>query len=273
MALADPTLPTLPPAAATRPVAPRRGLGLAPLAAGTALQHAELTRLFDRSARHYDRITSAMSLGLGRRYRREALERAGLTRGMDVLDVGCGTGSLARLALDAVGRDGSVVAVDPSAAMLAEARRRGLGDARQGIAEALPAPDAAFDMVVLGYALRHVSDLDQAFREFHRVLRPGGVALILEQTPPASRLGRTIFRTYMGRIVPAMARFLTGSREAQALLDYYWRTIDGCVPPEAVLAALSRAGLASARRHVELGAFSEYTARRPGSIGPPPPGP
>src|SRR5262249_40468456 len=152
-------------------------------------------------ARHYDRINRTMSLGLGERYRRDALLRAGIRPGMRVLDVGSGTGVLAQFARDAVGASGAVAAVDPSAAMLDVARRRGVRDACRGVAESLPYRDASFDLVTMAYALRHVADLGRTFAEIHRVLRSGGRVLILEQTPPTSSLGRMVFRTYMGHVV------------------------------------------------------------------------
>lgn len=204
-----------------------------------------------------------MTLGFGSRYRREALVRGGTQRGALLLDVGCGTGLLAHAALSVVGEGGSVTAIDPSRAMIDRARRRGISSVRLGVAESLPFADASFDVITMGYALRHVSDIDRAFGEFRRVLRPGGRVLLLEQTPPGSRLGRMFFRAYMARFVPALTRVVTGSADAQELMAYYWRTIEACVAPAAILESLRRTGFEEVRRHVEKAAFSEYTARRP----------
>ena len=237
--------------------------GLPPIAPALALQPRELLGLFERSAPHYDRIDRAMTLGFGGRYRREALERAGVERGVALLDVGCGTGLLAQAALAVVGERGSVTAIDPSRAMIERARHRGISTLRLAVAERLPFADRSFDTITMGYALRHVSDVDRAFAEFHRVLRPGGQVLLLEQTPPGSRLGRAIFRAYMAHVVPALTRAVTRSADAQTLMTYYWRTIERCVTPAAILDSLHRAGFAEVGRHVEMGAFSEYVARRP----------
>ena len=68
-------------------------------------------------------------------------------------------------------------------------------------------PDASFDCVVMGYALRHVADLLTAFREMRRVLRPGGRVLILEITPPEGRIARALLKVYLkGVVPPAMDR-------------------------------------------------------------------
>src|SRR5262245_32348640 len=77
-----------------------------------------VTTIFDRAAEHYDWVCGAMSLGLGQRYRRDALRRAGLRRGMTALDVATGTGLLAREAARAVEPHGRVIGIDPSSGMM-----------------------------------------------------------------------------------------------------------------------------------------------------------
>jgi demethylmenaquinone methyltransferase/2-methoxy-6-polyprenyl-1,4-benzoquinol methylase len=218
--------------------------------------------LFDRSAEHYDRACSIMSFGSGQRYRREALDRAGLRSGMHVLDVGTGTGLLAREIIHVLGSSGGVVGLDPSWNMMAAGRRELNLRFVQGLGERLPFPDAQFDLVTMGYALRHVPDLDQTFEEYHRVLKPGGRLLLLEITRPASTLGLALARVYFGTVVPLITRIGTGSSNAAELMRFYWETIAQCVPPETVLTTLERAGFVAPDREVMYGIFSEYTAMR-----------
>src|SRR6266536_1126526 len=97
-----------------------------------------VTALFDRSAEHYDRVCDIMSLGSGRAYRRAALERAGLREGMSVLDVGTGTGLLAREARQLIGPRGRIVGVDPSLTMMAAAGPEPAIAFVQGVGERLP---------------------------------------------------------------------------------------------------------------------------------------
>jgi demethylmenaquinone methyltransferase/2-methoxy-6-polyprenyl-1,4-benzoquinol methylase len=115
-------------------------------------------------------------------------------------------------------------------------------------------------MITIGFALRHFADLDAVFRDCRRVLRPGGRILIMEITAPASRAARTFLGAYMGGFVPLLATVITRSRKVGQMLAYYWATTRDCVRPEVILEALRGAGFGDARRHVELGMFSEYTA-------------
>jgi demethylmenaquinone methyltransferase / 2-methoxy-6-polyprenyl-1,4-benzoquinol methylase len=221
-----------------------------------------LARWFDGSARSYDWICQVMSFGSGHWYRRQALVRAGLEPGMAVLDVACGTGVLAAHARDLVGEGGRVLGLDPSVGMLLQARRRGVEAVVRAVAEALPLADRRFDFLSMGYALRHVPDLRVTFEEYRRVLRPAGRLLVLEITPPSSRWRSRLLKLYLRRVVPLAARLGGGGRGAQQLMEYYWDTIESCVPPSVILAALERAGFSTVERRVELGIFSEYTARR-----------
>lgn len=225
---------------------------------------AYLRSLFDRSAPHYDRVNGFGFLWTGGLYRRRQLRLAGLRPGMAVVDVACGTGMVTRACLDVLAGSGGVLGVDPSEGMLAEARRRVAGASfARGHAEALPAADGSADFVVMGYALRHVAELEAAFREFRRVLRPGGRLLVLEVSRPTSRLGRLVARTYFRDVLPVLTRLLTQSRDAHEMMRYYWETIDACVPPATILAAMAAAGFADVRRRTELGLFSAFTARAP----------
>jgi demethylmenaquinone methyltransferase / 2-methoxy-6-polyprenyl-1,4-benzoquinol methylase len=223
-----------------------------------------VSALFDDTAHHYDRITSLMSLGTGARYRREVLTRIGVREGSRVLDVACGTGQVSAAALRLVGPSGQVVGVDPSEGMRRVAESRRAIRTLPGTADRLPVADASFDVVVMGYALRHAADLLAAFREMRRALRPGGMVAILEITPPEGRLSRSLLKFYLKTLVPPATLLVTGSRRAMELMNYYWDSIERCVHPDAILDAMRRAGLERPTRHRTLGVLNEYVASAPG---------
>ncbi|MDQ5911648.1 MAG: Class SAM-dependent methyltransferase [Pseudomonadota bacterium] len=218
--------------------------------------------LFDRTARYYDHVNRLLSLGSGSWHRRRELTRAGLQPGMTVLDVAIGTGLVARQALRITGDPQSVIGLDVSAGMLDEVRRLLNIPLMQGLMEQLPVADQSVDLVSMGYALRHVADLNTTFSEFHRVLRPGGVLLILEIARPTHPLKRTLLKFYLGRLVPLLGRLTTGERDTQTLMRYYWDTIEHCVPPETILQAIRAAGFAEADCRVEFDLFRTYSGRK-----------
>lgn len=220
--------------------------------------------MFDRTAPDYTRIEWVMGLGTGSWYRRQALVRAGLARGMRVVDVGSGTGLVALEAARILGDVRDVIAVDPSAGMLRHTVLPEGATLLEGSAESLPLPDTSVDFLCMGYALRHVSDLSVAFAEFFRVLRPGGIVCLLEITRPRGRIGGMLLKGYLRGVVPALARLVASARDTPRLMRYYWDTIEACVPPERVTGALAHAGFGHVVRQVELGFFSEYRARKPG---------
>jgi len=132
----------------------------------------------------------------------------------------------------------------------------------QGMAEALPRPDASCDFLSMGYALRHIGDVTAAFAEFHRVLRPGGRLAVLEITKPRGALGTAALKAYMRSVVPIIARFTARKASSPELWRYYWDTIEACIAPETVLQALRDAGFVNVQQRLELGIFSEFTASK-----------
>jgi demethylmenaquinone methyltransferase/2-methoxy-6-polyprenyl-1,4-benzoquinol methylase len=220
--------------------------------------------LFDGAARYYNHIGRMLDLGSGPMYRRQALQRAGLKRGMRLLDVATGTGLVARGGAEVVGDPRRVVGVDPNNGMLREARQALASPLVRGRAEILPFRADTFDMLSMGFALRHVEDLEIAFREYRRVLKPGGRVLLLEVSRPKSRIMRWVIRTHFQRILPLMTRISTGSVPAVLLMKYYWDTIDQCVSPETILDVLRRNGFVDVKRRVYCDFLSEYVATKPG---------
>ena len=223
-----------------------------------------VTGLFDRTAPHYDWINRVMSFGSGGRYRRDALRRAGLVAGHRLLDVAIGTGLVARAGADILGEDGHITGVDLSMGMLVEAQKSLPIALVQGVAERLPIADGCADFLTMGYALRHVTDLESTFAEYLRVLKPGGTLLILELTRPATdSAAYRLTRFYLHTVVPLLARLGPGGSESRTLMEYFWDTVDNCVPPATILSALEVSGFTSVRQDIQHRVFSEYVATKP----------
>lgn len=230
----------------------------------TETERREKTReMFDSAAFAYDRAEGITALGTGAWYRRYALSRAGLGEGMRVLDVAAGTGLVAREACRLIGPAGRLTALDPSPGMLAELRKKLDVETLEAYAESIPLADDQVDFLSMGYALRHVADLDVVFAEYLRVLKPGGRACVMEITRPQSAVGRMLMRLYIRGVVPLLARLVRSGPEVGRLWEYYWDTIQASVGPDEVMDAMRRAGFAEVRCHVTLGVFREYLGRKP----------
>jgi len=197
-----------------------------------------LNGLFNRTAYQYRNIDRATGFGSGLWYRRKALLNAGLRSGMKVLDVACGPGLVAQCALDVVGASGSVIGLDPSIGMLREAQKGPCRNLVRGVGESLPFPDGQFDFLSMGYALRHVPDLRLAFGEYRRVLKPGGIVLLLEISRSRSALLLLLSRFYIKTLLGALFAAGTGNQDMKKLMDYWWETTEQCVPPETIIEAL-----------------------------------
>lgn len=138
-------------------------------------------------AARYDLLIWLLTLGREGRFRKRLLAPARLQLGESVLDVGCGTGTLAIAAKRQVGSSGSAFGIDPSPEMIARARSKA-SKAKSDVAfdialaEALPFPDARFDVVLSTVMLHHLrrSVREQAVREMKRVLKPGGRLLAVD---------------------------------------------------------------------------------------------
>jgi len=221
-----------------------------------------INELFDEAAPDYDWVSAMMSFGTDKLYRRDALRKAGLTEAMRLLDVASGTGLMIKAALELGVDPAQVTGVDPSRGMLEQNRKRNPVTLLEGKGEALPCADSTFDFVCMGYALRHVEDLHKLFGEFHRVLQPDGRVLILEITRPGSAIALSLMRFYMQKVVPRLGWLRRRNKSTATLMEYYWATIEECVPPTMILSALEASGFREVKRTTTGAVLSEYVARK-----------
>ncbi len=204
--------------------------------------------MFTRIAGRYDLMNRLMTFGQDISWRRETIRRASLRPGDYLLDLGAGTGDLAREALRQQPAC-RVLAADYTLAMMQVGRARHKRPSDWSGADALnlPFPDETFDAVVSGYLLRNVVDLPRALSEQYRVLKPGGRILSLDTTRPPRNLLTPFINFHMHTLIPLAGRLLTGEADAYTYL------------PDSTAAFLTAEALAG---HLRNAGFREVGFRR-----------
>ena len=182
-------------------------------------------RVFTSVASKYDLMNDLMSFGVHRLWKRWFAATSGVRTGDTVLDLAGGTGDIAALLLPRVGVSGRVVLGDINAAMLGAGRDRLLDrghvrnlDYAQMDAQALPFPDGSFDAVTIAFGLRNVTDKDAALREMHRVLRPGGRALVLEFSAVRLDWLKPLYDFHSFKVLPRLGAFIAGDEDSYRYL-------------------------------------------------------
>ena len=177
--------------------------------------------MFGRIAGRYDLLNRLLSAGIDQRWRRLAVRTAAEQLGRQpelVVDTCCGTGDLALAFAEPGAR---VVGVDFTPEMLRIARpRKALerGVYVQGDAMGMPLVGGVADVVSIAFGLRNVADRGRCLRELVRLLRPGGVVLVLEFGMPAGRLSGALYRFYFTRVLPWIGGRISGDRDAYRYL-------------------------------------------------------
>ncbi len=171
--------------------------------------------LFTNIAAHYDMMNRIMTAGQDMRWRREVIRRADLSSANHLLDLGAGTGDLARLAKSKYPAL-QVTAADFTVEMIRIGKER----TNQGLdwlaADALQLPfeNDTFDAVVSGFLLRNLADIFSSLIDQYRVLKPSGKIVTLDTTPPSENLLKPIIKFHFHTVIPTLGRLLTQKQEA-----------------------------------------------------------
>ncbi|MDR2347842.1 MAG: class I SAM-dependent methyltransferase [Bifidobacteriaceae bacterium] len=222
-----------------------------------------VAKMFDSVAPRYDFADSVLSFGLVHWWRRRTLRAIKPAPGEVILDLAAGT-CTSSIAL--ARRGAEVVACDFSEGMLRQGQRR-LGGLRgavclvAGDAAQLPLADGAFDKVTISFGLRNVQDVPRALAELLRVTKPGGTLVICEFSRPSGRPYRAVYRWYLAKVLPLVARLVASNRDAyRYLADSIWSWADqGELERQVKLAGWERA----AHTNVMGGIVALHQARAP----------
>jgi demethylmenaquinone methyltransferase/2-methoxy-6-polyprenyl-1,4-benzoquinol methylase len=194
--------------------------------------------MFTRIAKQYDIMNRLMTGGQDIRWRKRVIELARLDNNASVLDLGTGTGDLAREALSQFPQ-AKVTAADFTLEMMRVGQKTSPLDFSTADALQLPFSGLSFDAVISGFLMRNVIDLQKAIEEQYRVLKNGGRIVILDTTRPKKNSLSPFIWLHMHFIIPTLGGLLTGSRDAYRYLP---ETTEGFVTAEDMASRMAKAG-------------------------------
>ncbi|CCI84121.1 menaquinone biosynthesis methyltransferase ubiE [Corynebacterium otitidis ATCC 51513] len=225
--------------------------------AGLDKEPREVRRMFDGVGGHYDLANTVLSFGQDRRWRRRNTKRLGAAKGELVLDLAAGTGvSTVELA-----KNGAyAVSCDFSLGMLKAGRGRDVpmvaGDGLN-----LPFPDETFDAVTISYGLRNLNDPRAGLEEMARVTKPGGRLTVNEFSTPTVPVAGAVYKEYLMRLLPVVARAVATNPEAYV---YLAESIRQWPDQEELAALINRSGWADCGwQNLTFGVVAIHSATKP----------
>ena len=170
--------------------------------------------MFDGVGKNYDITNTVLSAGIDAHWRRETGRRLDLAPGELVLDLAAGT-AVSTVELSKSGA--TVIACDFSRGMLAAGAHRDVPKVCGDVMD-LPFPDGTFDAVTISFGLRNIHDFRAGLREMARVTRPGGRLTVCEFSTPTVPVFSTLYKEYLMRALPAVAKAVSSNPDAYVYL-------------------------------------------------------
>lgn len=233
----------------------------------------QVEAMFDSIAPAYDFMNTAMTFGMHRRWLRKALDKVATTASQPytgIIDLATGTGDVA-FNLATRYPEASILGVDLSAGMLAVARTK-LSSAdipavsrkrikfEQGDCLDLQYPEESFDLLTIAYGVRNFENLEKGFKEFYRVLCPGGKCMILELSVPENSVIRLGYNLYTRTLIPLIGRLISKDRRAYSYLP---ESIAAMPPRMRITEMLKEAGFSKVEfKSLTLGVVTYYIAEK-----------
>ena len=213
----------------------------------------DICRMFDRIALRYDLLNHLLSFGQDFFWRRKAAKylNSSVKGKLEILDLATGTGDLLISLFRENHNISKAVGLDISENMLAVCREK-IDSHKltehislvQADAAGIPFPENSFDVVTIAFGIRNTADTFETLKEMHRILRPGGISLILEFSLPANRILRKCYLFYLRHFVPLLGRVVSGDDYAYS---YFGKTIENFYGADDFCTLMKEAGFLNVR--------------------------
>lgn len=234
----------------------------------TESKREQVEEMFDSIAPAYDFMNTAMTFGLHRYWRNQALRQLYALPHNDILDVATGTGDVAFKIFETL-KPTTVVGIDLSSGMLDIARKKLSQMSQQanqsirfmeGDCLAMPFDDNSFDIITVAYGVRNFENLKQGYSEMLRVLRKGGTLCVIELSVPKNPILRFAYNIYSHHLIPFIGKLISGDSRAYSYLP---ESIAACPQRQEMTEIMHNAGFKQASfRSLTFGAVTIYIAQK-----------
>ena len=198
--------------------------------------------VFDSVYDRYDLMNDFMSLGVHRLWKKNMMNMLNPSKNQKLIDVACGTGDIAKLYLNHVGKDAHITCVDPNKGMVSKGKEKlKLFKSLNWIispAENLPLGNDKFDFYTISFGLRNTKNLNKALEEAFRVLKPGGRFLCLEFSKIQNTNLNYIYKNY-SKLIPLIGKIVIGEKEPY---EYLVESIENFINQEELKSLMKENG-------------------------------
>lgn len=190
----------------------------------TRTKKEQVTEMFDTISENYDGLNRVISFGIDVKWRKKVVALVGEIKPNRILDVATGTGDLA-INLAKTGAS-EIVGLDISSGMLAVGKHK-IVDQKlqetitmvQGDSENLPYDDKHFDAITVAFGVRNFENLEKGLSEIYRVLKPGGIFVVLETSVPTKTPYKQGYSFYCSKILPLIGKTFSKDKSAYSYLS------------------------------------------------------
>ena len=191
--------------------------------------------VFDQVFDKYDLMNDFMSLGIHRIWKKSLITMMNPSPNQKLIDVGCGTGDIAKIFLNYVNKDAQITCVDPNIGMVNKGKEK-LKKFKNidwiiASAEKLPLTDNSYDFYTISFGLRNTANLNESLNEAYRVLKPGGRFLCLEFSKIQNSNLDYLYKNY-SKIIPFIGKIIMGEKEPY---EYLVKSIEKFVNQEELI--------------------------------------
>lgn len=183
----------------------------------------QVAKMFNNISHRYDFLNQLLSLGIDKTWRKKAIGVLRPLKPQTILDVATGTGEFAIQALDLNPR--KVIGIDISDGMLEIGRKKVIAknlssqvELVHGDSENIPFSQNKFDAVTVAFGVRNFENLKKGLSEIKRVLRPGGMVVILEFSKPSTFPFKQVYNFYFRFILPRIGSIVSNDKAAYTYL-------------------------------------------------------